>query len=233
VKRIILVVVIIMLATTTACTSALSHGDKTSDDVHGFLFHSTQIIDKIDEDTAPEGKIFLVMKYEIQNLRSEDDSNRQWTKQITLTVNDETYEPTLIDSLDNQLWQTTLSKDEAKAGYIAYVVPEDIYDFELTFTFPTSEIEATYNFRPVDKRISVNVNYVLTRLEEIERTQRIPLIGGLLATFSNSPFRYLGAILIPEEEISQLLEQTKDLSEDAKRQIIEDYLVAKGHCRLE
>lgn len=232
-KRIILVAVIIMLATTTACTSTLSHGDKTSDDAHGFLVHSTQIIGQIDKDIAPEGKVFLIMKYEIQNLRSENDSNRQWTEQITLTANDETYEPTLIDSLDNQLWQTALSKDEAKAGYIAYVVPEDIHDFKLTFAFPVSATETVYQFRPIDKRISVNVDYVLTRLGQIERTKRIPLIGELMAGFSSSPIRYLGTILVLEEEISQLLEQTKNLSEDAKRQIIEDYLAAKGHCRLE
>jgi len=43
----------------------------------------------------------------------------------------------------------------------------------------------------------------------------------------------MGVILVPEEEISQLLEQIKDLNEDAKRQVIEDYLIARGHCRLE
>ena len=232
-KRILLVIMVIMLGAATACTSALTSGDKTSDDAHAFLLQSTQLIDKIDEAIAPEGKAFLVIKYEIENLRSQNDADRQWSDQIKLEADDEYYDPTLIETLDGQLWETSLLQNETKTGYMAFTVPDDIHDFKLTFTFPTSDTEVTYDFRPLDKRTSVNVDYVLTRLEQIERTKRIPLIGGLLATLSSSPIRYLGVILVPEEEIAQLMEQTESLSEDAKRAAIEDYLVAEGHCRLE
>ncbi len=232
-KHILLVIMVIMLGAATACTSALTSGDKTSDDAHAFLLQSTQIIDKIDETIAPEGESFLVIKYEVKNLRSQNDSDRQWTDQIKLEADDEYYDPTLIETLDDQLWETSLLQNETKTGYMAFIVPEDIHDFKLTFTFPTSDTEVTYDFRPIDKRTSVNADHVFTRLEQIERTKRIPLIGGFLATFSSSPVRYLGVILVPEEEIAQLIEQTDGLDEDAKRAAIEDYLVANGLCRLE
>ena len=232
-KRILLVIMVIMLGATTACTSALTSGDKTSDDAHAFLLQSTQIIDKIDETIAPEGEDFLVIKYEVENLQSQNDSNRQWSDQSKLEADDEYYDPTLIETLDGQLWETSLSKNETKTGYMAFIMPADIHDFKLTFTFPTSKTEVTYDFRPIDKRTSVNVDYVFTRLEQIERTKRILLIGGLLATLSSSPIRYLGVILVLEEEIPQLMEQTDGLDGDAKRAVIEDYLIEQGHCRLE
>ena len=232
-KRILLVIMIIMLAGVTACTSALSHGDQSSDSTHAFTVLSTQIIDKIDEAIASEGEVFLVIKYEIENLQSQNDSHQQWTDQITVETDGDRYEPTLIDTLDGQLWATSLLMNEAKTGYLVYTMPDDIHDFKLKFTLPISETEVAYEFRPVDKRISINADYVLMRLAQIARTERIAVIGGLLNAVSSSPIRYLGTILVPEEEIPQLLEQTEGLSEDAKRQVIEDYLIAKGHCRLE
>ncbi len=232
-KGILLAIMILMLAAATACTSGPTSGDRTSDDAHAFLLQSTQIIDKIEEDIAPEEETFLVIKYQIENLQSQPDSTRQWTDQMILAANDESYDPTLLTSLDDQLWETSLLPNETRTGYLAFTVPEDISDFKLTLTFPTSETEVTYDFRPIDKRVSINVDYVLTRLEQIERTKRIPLIGELLASFSNSPVRYLGTILVPKDEISDLMEQTENLGEDAQKQVIEDYLVAHGHCRLE
>ena len=232
-RRILPVILLIMLGTATACTSVLTSGDKTSDDSHAFLLQGAQIIDEINETIAPEGEDFLVVKYEIENLRSQSDSNRQWIDQIKLEADDEYFDPTLVETLDRQLWETSLLPNETKAGYIAFIVPQDIHDFKLTFAFPTSETVVTYDFRPIDKRTSVNVDYVFTRLEQIVRTKRIPLIGGLLTSFSSSPIRYLGVILVPEEEIPELMAQTDGVSEDAKRAAIEEYLIAEGHCRLE
>ena len=224
---------IIMLGASTSCSPALSHGDKTSDNAHSFLIHSTQIIDKIDEDVAPEGEAYLVIKYEIENLQTQNDSNRRWTDQITLGADTEYYDLTFIKSLDNQLWETSLLQNQKNSGYIVFTVPEDIYRFSLTFTFPNSKNEVNYQFMPNDKRIYANVDYILTKLEQIERTHRIPLIGGSLAAVSSAPIRYLGIILVPEEEVSDLLEQTGTLSDEAKQKVIEDYLLAHGHCRLE
>ena len=232
-KGILLAIMILTLVAVSACTSALTPGDRTSDDTHAFLLESTQLVDKIEEDIAPEEESILVIKYQIENLQDQNDSTRQWTEQMILADNDESYEPILLSSLDNQLWETSLLEDETNAGYIAFIVPEDINDFKLTVTLPTSETEAVYDFRPVDKRVSINVDYVLTRLEQIARTKRIWLIGGLLASFSSSPVRYLGTILVPEEEIDDLMEQTEALDEDAKKQVIEDFLIEHGHCQLE
>ncbi len=214
-KRILLAVLIIALGTTTACSSALSHGDKTSDNAHSFLIHSTQIIDKIGEDIAPEDQAYLVIKYEIENLQAQNDSTRRWADQITLEAGEENYAPTFLDSLDNQLWETQLLEGEKKAGYMAFTVPDKTFDCTLTFTFPTSETEAVYELKAVDKRIGVSVDWVLTRLGQIENTKRIPLIGRPLALAN--PIRYQGIILVPKEDISQLLEQTEGLPEMPKK----------------
>lgn len=203
-KRIFLAIMIIVLGASTACSADLSLGQKTSDNAHAFLIHSAQIIDKIDGNISPEGEAYLVIKYEIGNLLRQNDSPRRWADHIILEAGGKPREPTFIKSLDNQLWETFLLQNQAKAGYIVFTVPEKIQHFKLTFTFPTSENEVTYDFRPTDKRMNVNVDYVLTRLEQIERTQRIPLIGGVLAAFTSFPIRYFGTILVPEEEISQL-----------------------------
>jgi hypothetical protein len=40
-------------------------------------------------------------------------------------------------------------------------------------------------------------------------------------------------MLVPEEEIDDLLEQTEDLSEEARKAIVEDYLLTHGHGLLE
>ena len=232
-KRLLLVVMLSSLVATTACSSALTQGEWASDESHAFQLESAQIIDKIGGITAPEGKVFLIIKYQIQNRQSQSDPHRQWVDQIEIEANNKVYEHTFIETLDHQLWAASLAPGEKQSGYIAYTVPEEIQDFKLTFTFPASGTEATYEFRAVDKRIRVNVDYVLTRLEQIERTKRIPLIGELLASFSSSPIRYLGRILVPEEEVAELLSKVQGLSQDAKRAVIEDYLLAHGHGTLE
>jgi len=232
-KRIFLAIVIIVLGASTACSPALPLGQETSDGTHAFLIRSAQIIDRIDSDVSPEEKAYLVIKYEVENLQSQNDSLRQWTDQMILEADGKSGEATHINSLDNQLWETSLLPNQRKSGYIVFTVPQNAYDFRLTFTFPDSENEVAYEFKPVDKRIKTNVDYVLAKLEQRERTRRIPLIGGILAAVTSSPVRYLGTILVPEDEVPDLLEQTTGLSEKAKRAVIEDYLLARGHFHLE
>ena len=232
-KRIFLTTLIITLVMLTGCASGLTPGNETSDDTHSFLLEICQITDIIESDTPPEGEVFLVIKYTVKNLRDQLDSQRWWTDQLKLEAEEETYNPILLDSLANQMWETSLAANEAMTGYIVYIVPDDIEDFKLTLTFPVSVNEAVYEFRPVDRRIGVNADYVLTRLEQIQRTKRIPLIGGLLTSLSSAPIRHLGIILVPEEDIDELLEQTEDLSEDATRVVVEEYLVTHGHGLLE
>ncbi|HEY41669.1 MAG TPA: hypothetical protein G4O18_07395 [Dehalococcoidia bacterium] len=232
-KRILLPTLIIILFALTGCTSALSHGAESSDDAHKFLLHIGQVTDQLDTDYPGEGKVFLIVKYEIENLRNQDDSQRQWTDQIKIEVDEETYEAVWLDSLADQMWETALSARETRTGYIAYTIPDDFEDVDLTFIFPVSEEEVLYVFRPVDRRIGVNADFVLTRLDQIERTKRIPVIGGLLAAISGASIRHLGEILVPEEEIDDLLEQTEGLSEEARRVLVEDYLLTHGHGQLE
>ena len=232
-KRILLVTLVIILAALTGCTSALSHGAESSDDAHKFLLVIGQVTDQVGTELPDEEEVFLIIKYEVENLSNQDDPQRQWTDSIEIVEDEETYEPVWLDSLADQMWETTLSSGEARTGYIAYTVPDDFEDFDLTFTFPVSGDEVLYVFRPVDRRIGVNADFVLTRLNQIERTKRIHLIGGLLAAISGAPIRHLGEILVPEEAIDDMLEQTEDLSEEARRTFVEEYLITHGHGLLE
>jgi len=233
VKRIFLILMVICIAGLSACTSGVSQGEKLMDEAHAFTVLSEQVIDRINNDIAPEEKAYLIIKYNIENLQDKNDVTRQWSDQIGISNVDGLYEMTMLGSLENQLWQTSLSAGENKTGYIAYTVPDDVQDFTLTFTFPVSETEVKYDFRPVDQRLSVNTDNVITRLEQMRKTKRIPVIGGLLSALSGSPIRYMGIILVPEEDIPQLLEQTADLSEDSARTIVENYLINNGIGQLE
>ncbi len=232
-KRIFLATLAIMLIALTGCTSALSHGSESSDETHKFLLHLGQVTDQVDTEFPGEDEVFLIIKYEVENLSSQDDSLRRWTDYIEIVEDEETYEPVLLEGLPDQMWETTLSAGESETGYIAYTVPDDFEDFDLKFTFPVSGNEELYVFRPVDRRIGVNADFVLNRLDQIERTKRIPLIGGLLASISGAPIRHLGVMLVPEDEINDLLEQTEDLSEEARKALVEDYLLTHGHGLLE
>jgi len=230
-KRIIFAIIISTLLATTGCSSTLSQDDQASDNVHALLIQSTAIYDKIGEDIAPEGEAYLVIKLQIENLLSHDDSHRQWAEQMALERSNEQYNPTFIESMDNLLWETTLLKYEKKAGYIAFTVPDDTFDYRLTFTFPASNTEAVYDLNIVDKRISTNVDWVINRLRQIANSEKIPLIGGPIS--KAHPIMYRGIVLVPKEEISQLIEQTEGSTEDAKRALVEDYLIAHGHGRFE
>lgn len=233
-KRIILVALLITLAALTGCASGLGHGGRASDDTHAFLLNLTQLTDQIESEVPPKDEVFLVIKYSIENLRSQPDTLRQWTDQLKVEVDEETFHPVWVDSLADQMWETTLAAGEVtEPGYIVYTVPDDIEDFKLTLTFPVSGNEEVFECRPVDRRIGINADYVLTRLEQMERTKRIPVIGGLLASISSAPIRHLGIILVPEEDINGLLEDIKDLSEDATTVVVEEYLTTHGHGQLE
>ena len=196
-KRIFLVLMVICIAGLYACTSGVSQGEKLVDEAHAFTILSEQTIDEINGDFAPEEKAYLVIKYDVENLQSSDDINRRWAEQIALDSSNETYEMIALASLENQLLQTSLTAGENKTGYIAYTVSGDIRDFTLTFTFPVSGTEVKYDFRPVDQRLSVNTDNVVTRLDQIRKTKRIPVIGSLLSALSGSPVRYMGIVLVP------------------------------------
>ena len=230
-KYVLLLTCLLLLCSASACSSALSHGDQSADDNHAFLVTSSQILDELGTDTAPEEEAYLVIKYEIENLQSHDDIDRRWVDQITLESRNEYYSPISINSLEDQLWETSLAGHEKRTGYIAFLVPADAFDFTLTFAFPVSGNDIVYELHAVDKRINMSVDWVLDRLRTIENNKKIPLIGKTLAL--SNPIRYQGVVLVPKADLPQLIEQTEGLSEDSQKTVIEDYLLSHGHCRLE
>ncbi len=232
-KYIFLLIMIITLGALGACSTGVSIGQETSDNIHTFTVKNAQIIDKIGDDIPPEKKDYFVMKYEVGNLQNQTDTPHQWPNQIKLVAAQERYEATRIVSLDKQLWETSLQPQERKEGYLVYLVPEDVHDFNLTLTFPESGKEVVFGIKATDKRIKANVDYILNSLEQIRRTRKIPVIGGVLVAVVSSPVRYMGVILVPVTEVPQLLVQIAGLPDDAQRKAIEDYLTARGLCRLE
>ena len=227
----LLVLMVVVIGVSTAC-SAGSLTRKTGDNAHAFKIRSAQIIDQIDGDIPAEGEIYLVVEYEVENLRNQNDSFRRWTDQIIVVVQsggaEQSLESVLVDSLANQLWETSLLRNERKSGYIVFATPDNVTDINLTFTFPDSGNEEIYALRPMDRRINENIDFVLTSLERRRRTQKIPVVGGILTSITSFPIRYLGNILIPVEELAPLLEQTNGLPDGMKRKILEQYLLTQG-----
>ncbi len=232
-KRTVIALLLLAGAGLTACSSALSSGAAVTDEAHQLTIVSGQIVEKLGESHPGEGKAYLVLKYEAKNLQAQVDSLRRWTEQISFEADREPYQPEKIDGLTGEQWETTLAPGQAQAGYIAYTVPDDIQDVKLTVIMPVSSSKSVYEFKPKDKRVSINSAYVVKRLEQIGRTQRIPVIGRPLAAFTNSPIRYLGVVLVPRNEIGSLLDKTKGLEPAPKEQAVEEYLLASGQCRLD
>lgn len=232
-KRLLPLISLITLAGTAACTSALVPGQQFSDGVHEFVLHAAQVIDRIGQDAPPDGQAYLVLKYGVKSLRSDADPRRSWTAQMKLESDDSVVDMIALDGLEDQMLETSLAPGASAGGYVAYVVPDEVGDFTLTVTLPVSGTQDAYSFRPADRRIGVNAQHVLTKLQQIERTRAIPVVGGLLNSLSRAPIRYLGTILVPEAEIATLLEETGGLPPDEQRAIVEAYLLSRGHGELE
>ncbi len=228
-KRRLLLAAVGLLVTATACSSGPTTGDRTSDATHAFQLHGAQVIDR---DTGESGAT-LVIDYEVWNLTGQADSARSWPDRMTLASGDDRYQSADSAALAGQLRETTLAAGESRRGHLAFAVPGEFDDFTLTVTLPESGTEVVYRFRPVDRRVGVNADQVLTRLQQIARTKRMPVIGGLLASLSGAPVRYLGTVLVPEDEIDGFLERTADLPEAEMRSVIEGYLESRGFGGLE
>ena len=62
-------------------------------------------------------------------------------------------------------------------------------------------------------------------LEQMKRTKGIPLFGALVSAIHNFPIMYEGNILVPEEDIQDLIDEYHSHdTEEARRQTVSDYL---------
>jgi hypothetical protein len=228
-----IIAAIAVLGATTGCTTGLTDGDRIGDSAHAFVLEIGQVIDKIGGETAPDEQAFLVIRYGVENLGSQTDTERDWAGLLTLESDEVIYEPVSLAGLEGEMRTTRLAAGETATGRLAYTVPDEVADFTLTVTLPVSGTKEAYGFRPVDRRIGVNTEFVLTRLDQIERTKRIAVVGGVLASFSRAPIRYLGTVLVPVDEIDDRLEETRGKTDTEREAIIEAYLIANGHGQLE
>jgi len=226
-RALLVIITIAVVATSTACSGedTIPLGESVSDDAHALQIISASLFDKIGEATPPEEHGYLVIEFQIENTRGQQDASRDWSQQFQVE-NTTRKKCGLVNlsGLEGQLWNTTLSAQQIKSGRIAFTTPEKSYEFKLTFQFPISKTNAIYKFRANDKRIEMYVDHVLEKIEQIERTKGIPVIGGILESLSRSSIRYLNEVLVPEDDISNMLEQLKDLNEEERRTMITDYL---------
>lgn len=73
------------------------------------------------------------------------------------------------------------------------------------------------------------IDRAVERLKQINNTENIPLIGGILDSITRFPITWEGEVLILKDEISELLEEYCSLDTDeAKRDLVETYLREKG-----
>ena len=62
-------------------------------------------------------------------------------------------------------------------------------------------------------------------LEQMKRTKGIPVFGTLVTAIHNFPIMYEGEVLVPEEDISSLIDEYHSYdTDDARRRVVSDYL---------
>ena len=226
-RRVFLMMMVVGIAAFTACgeEEVFSLGERVSDDAHAFLAANAHIVDKVGETASPEEYAYLLIGFEVENARGQQDILRDWSDLIQVEdARREECEPISLGALEDQLWNTTLSPSQKEAGTIAFTAPAVARDFRLTFRFPVSETDAIYEFRAEDERIGIRVDVTLQAVEQIERGRRIPVVGRALASFTRAPIRYFGEVLVHEDEVLGLLEQLQGLSQEARRKMTEAYV---------
>lgn len=62
-------------------------------------------------------------------------------------------------------------------------------------------------------------------LEQMKRTRDIPLFGALVTSIHNFPIMFEGEVLVPQEQIADLIEEYHSYdTDDARRRVVSDYL---------
>ncbi|MFC1926610.1 DUF4352 domain-containing protein [Chloroflexota bacterium] len=227
-RHALLAIIILVMVSSAACSGeeTLPLGESASDDAHAFQPLSAKIVDKVGETTPPEDHGYLIIEYWIGNNQGQQDISRDWSQQFQLEdAAGKDCELTSLSELTGQLWNTTLLPEQKESGKMAFITPEKSYEFRLAFQFPVSGTSAIYTFKADDKRIEMYITHVLEKLEQTESTKGIPVIGGILESLSRSSIRYLGEVLVPEEDIHDLLDHIKGLSDEERRDVIADYLL--------
>ena len=62
-------------------------------------------------------------------------------------------------------------------------------------------------------------------LEQMKRTKGIPVFGALVTAIHNFPIMFEGEVLVPQEDISDLIDEYHSYdTDDARRRVVSDYL---------
>ena len=74
-------------------------------------------------------------------------------------------------------------------------------------------------------RSNQRIDRVGESLEQMKRTKGIPVFGALVTAIHNFPIMYEGEILVPKDEIPDLIDEYHSYdTDDARRRVVSDYL---------
>lgn len=213
--------------TSVACDGGKSYspGESTTDGTHAFKVISAIIVENAGKYIPEEDYYYLVMEVEIENVGSGQDTLRDWSQQVTVEDSGgKECKLTFLEGAGDQIGNTTLQPGQKESGIIYFTTKQETRDFELTFVFPTSGHNAVYDIEAEDQRLGLYVDRTLEMLEQMESVRKIPVIGKLVERINRSALMYFGETLVPKDEVKGLLEQIKDLSEEERRELIENYI---------
>ncbi len=116
---------------------------------------------------------------------------------------------------------------EIKCGGMVIVKKDDVSEFAAGVRSMAGDEERTdfVATHVAEWAATKQIDRAVERLKQIKNTQGIPLIGGIIDSTTRFSITWEGEVLIPEDEIPDLLEQFRSLDTDAaKRELVETYL---------
>ncbi len=136
-----------------------------------------------------------------------------------------------IECILADLEEAALDEKGIKCRGTVIVENDDVLVFTAQVqSLPTVEAQREFVVSYVaDWTVTEQIDRAVERLEQMNNTRTIPLVGGLLDLMTRFPVTWEGEELIAKDEIPDLLEKFRDLpSKDAKRELVETYLRDKG-----
>ena len=220
---------ILLIAVSSACSGEKKYSivETADDGIYAFKVTSATLVENVGDQkpiVIKDGKVqdnysFLVIECEIENVNGQQDVLQYWNQQITGKGLGLVYLRG-----QKQLGNVTLQPGQKESGNVTFTTKDNVRDFTLKFKFPVSEDTATYEFRADDLRLNVYVDHVLEKIEQRERVKNIPVIGGVVERFTRASLKYYGEVLVPEADVSSLLKQLDDLTEEEQREVIKGYV---------
>ena len=132
-------------------SSAIKPGNYVEHDNLKFSFQSAKTYDEIKQsdyysDKADDGKEFLVLFFEVQNVSEEEEHLNMFYYKAYVDDYDVDMKTLLAEPDGYSLLSGDIAKGKKMKGYVAYEVDKGWKKFELTYTDGISKSSPTYEF---------------------------------------------------------------------------------------